>query len=170
MGFSSRILNRSSRYRWLAAASILLTVLLVASLAYRYLHKAPSPIPTSVTESATYPLYYPSSPPKGYRIDEGSFRASNQVVIYAVSKENGPSMAVSIQPKPNNFDFNDFHIKKLTGSKEILTQSGKAVIGVYNDRTVGSLVTDKSWVLVTAPSSISAKDVETVMKGLRAAD
>lgn len=149
---------------WLGLGAICL--LAIVGFTVYQLCRPHNPLPPQVIESVTYPLYYPAKLPKGYQIDEQSFKANNQVVIYSLTKTGKPAMAISIQPKPANFNFDDFHLKKLSGSKELLTRSGKAVIGVYGERTVGSLVTNKSWVLLTAPASVSAKDVETAMQNL----
>jgi hypothetical protein len=145
-----------------------LTLLLgLGALAWFYeLKNQPDPIPSRIKESVTYPLYYPAELPDQYSIDKQSFQTTNQVVIYYLVKDGSPSLSISIQPRPNNFNFEDFHLKKMTGSKEVLTQSGKAVIGTYNDRIIGSLVTDKSWLLVAAPSKVSAKGIETIVKSL----
>lgn len=126
-----------------------------------------NPIPIAVQESVTYPLYYPTELPPGYQIDQFSFQANNQVVLYSLTKQGSPSIAVSIQARPNGFDFDDFNNKQLRGSKAIANDAGDGLVGLYADRILGSLLTDKSWVLVNAPSKVPAKDIEMVMESLR---
>lgn len=145
---------------------VTLMIILAGTVVFIMNRPAINPIPQNIQAAVTFPVYYPSELPTDYQIDQNSFQANNQAVLYSIIKTGSPSIAVSVQPKPNNFDFDDFHLKKLSGSKEIITLSGKAVVGVLGGRTVGSLAADKSWVLITAPNDVPTSEIETILKSL----
>lgn len=145
-------------------------ILAVAGGGLRYtLRNQPNPIPDSIVSAVTFPLYYPATLPAGYIIDQASFRADNQVVLYTLTKAGASNISVSIQSKPSGFDFNDFQNKQLRGTKAVANDNGEVLVGLYAERIVGSLLNDKSWVLVNASSKVSAKDIETIMKSLQPA-
>lgn len=126
--------------------------------------KGNDPIPQSIRDKVTFSIPYIVGQPAGYKINPASFNANNQVVIYGLSKAGRNNIFVSTQGKPDNFDFDDFNLKQLSGSSEFLTPLGKAVIGVYGGRTVVSIVTDKVWVIMNTDASggVSAKDLQTI--------
>ncbi len=126
-----------------------------------------NPFPVAISDSVTFPLYYPSKLPSGYHVDPSSFKGNNQAVLYSLVKANSPSIAISVQTKPSGFDFDDFKNKQLRGTKTVPTDAGDAVVGLYAERILGSLLTDKSWVLVNGSSKVSAKDIQTIVKSLR---
>lgn len=156
--------NGLKKYIIIAVGVILI---FLSSLVLYIIYKpSPNPIPKSTVESVTFPLYFPSDLPRGYKFNPNSIKSNNHAVLYTLTNDRSSTIVISIQPTPTEFNFEEFHLKQISGSKEVLTKSGKAVIGMLTNRTVGSLVTDKSWVLTSAPANVSAKDVETVIRSL----
>lgn len=99
-------------------------------------------------------------------LDPDTIRSTNQVVTY-VLRNSDKQINVSQQVVPNNFNFDEFHLKQMTGSREFLTPAGKAVIGSYGERLLCSIRAEKTWILLNAGDSAPAKDVETVAKSFQ---
>lgn len=158
----------------LKAKKLLLVIIIIilAAVGGYYLYKqlsTPSPIPKSITSSVSFPIYYPSELPKGYKLNTESFNTNGRVVTYYFSNNAGQNISISQQAVPANFDFDNFNKKRILGSKEILTPVGKATIGQSSERNVASVITDKTWILVSAPSDTTAAQLETIVKSLKEA-
>lgn len=158
--------HRVRKKRYFIGVGIILA-LIAAGMTWYFVRPPSSPIPKNISETVIFPLFYPTKLPTGYVINKTSFHSDNQVVLYSLTKSGAPNIVITVQSKPNGFDFSDFKDKQLRSSKSIANDAGDTVVGLYADRIVGSLLSDKSWVLVNAPSKVSAKDIETVMKSLR---
>lgn len=159
--------------RWRKIKITLVAMAAVAILAggglSAYLIFAPKtdPIPKKISESVTYPLYYPTSLPKGYSIDQKSFQTTGSVVFYNITAPSKPTLAVAIQAVPSDFNFDDFTQRQMTGSREILTPTGPAVLGQFAGKKVASIVINKTWLLINAPDQFSAKNLENIAKSLK---
>ena len=152
----------------LGAVIIALIALVLAYFLYHQL-SAPSPVPKQIISSVSFPVYYPVELPSGYKINESSFNSNGRVVTYSLDNGSGKNIIISEQAMPNNFDFENFNKKRILGSKEILTPVGKATIGQSSERNVASVITDKTWVLVSAPSDTQANQLETIVRSLKQA-
>ena len=145
----------------------LLILIVAAGSTYLYLNGTPpSPIPKTVSQSVAFQLYYPSKLPEGYTFDKSSFNSSNQVVIYALLQQGKKKVFVTNQPEPAGFNFDDFNKKQLSGSKTVLTPYGEAVVGIFGDKIVGSIVIDKTWILINTAEENGAAPVEQILKSL----
>lgn len=125
-----------------------------------------SQIPSSVAKTVSYPLFDVDGSPNGYSVKHGSYTATAQVLAFSLTDKAGKTIYISEQPKPVKFDFDDFHKQQIAGPKEILTPIGPAVIGIYGDKAISSIVTDKTWILINASPEVSANDLEQVSKSL----
>lgn len=125
-------------------------------------------IPKRISEEVAFPVYSPSGRPAGFSLDTSSIRATNQVITY-VLRSGDKKVNVSLQAKPNNFNFDDFNRKQLAGSSEFLTSTGKAAVGSYGERLVVSMEADKTWILLNTVDNVSAKDLQTIAKSFQPA-
>lgn len=148
----------------LFGAIIVCAVVVTGISAYMLLHKRTDPVPESIKKSVLFPVYYPTQLPDGYQIESSSFQANSNVLLYSIGKAGAQPIAVTVQSKPENFDFDNFHLKQMRSSREVLTGSGKAVIGLFGDKPTGSLVTADTWVLVSANPQLPADQLEALMK------
>jgi hypothetical protein len=121
-----------------------------------------------VKEQASFPLYYPTDLPKGFRFDQAAFDASVNVLTYDYSTVDGNRIYFSLQPKPKKSDYDRFSKKQLTGPSQIETQVGQATIGVLQGQTVSSVLTDKTWILITSGENVNLQQLEQVSQSLRA--
>jgi hypothetical protein len=126
-----------------------------------------NPIPKNIRQSVSYPLYYPEKLPPGWSINTSSFLSDAGVVIYVI-EGHSKSLHLTIQKRPENFDFKKFYEKSLTQSFQFAAPLGQGGIGKSQGRLIGSLVTGSSWVLVTSISkNINQDDIYFILSHLK---
>lgn len=149
----------SSNKKLLIMGFSVLSVVLVIGVAHSTKYRNGSDIITVkkvVSEqksNSSLPFLYPKNTTKELRFDRQSLRTSDQLVTYTLQYKD-TKLTINIQPKPTGVIFDDFYDRILKNKAEVFNPQGKAVIGIANDKTIGSLVTDKEWVLVNAPLDI----------------
>lgn len=150
---------------------LILLILLAAAGAggYWYMsNKLSSPIPANIRASVSFPLLYPSKLPAGYHLDNNSFSSSGGVVLYSAQNGSGTKIAFTVQQRPSGFDFNNFYKQGLTNPSTFDTSLGQAALGTTNGRPLGSLLTDKSWLLVSSASkSVQSDDLRLILNNLK---
>ncbi|HVS78942.1 MAG TPA: hypothetical protein VHD84_01475 [Candidatus Saccharimonadales bacterium] len=150
----------------MSLAILILIIIIAAAATGWWISRSTSPIPDKISSEVLFPLYYPASLPAGYSIDQNSFDLDNEVVVFGAKNSSGKTIAITEQPKPDNFDFDTFYSQHLSATKQVVTRSGNAVIGLMNTNPVASLATDKTWVIVTFPANMPANNVEQTTESL----
>jgi hypothetical protein len=125
------------------------------------------PLPYTVKQQAHFQLYYPTFVPDGFRFDEAAYDPSTKVVTYDYSTINGNRIYFSLQPKPAGFNFDKFNKKQLTGTSQVATPLGTATVGVLQEQTVSSIVTDKTWIIISSGEKVSLDQLQQVSKSLK---
>jgi len=128
------------------------------------------PLPADIKKEANFTLYYPKKVPEGFHFDNALYDASTHVVTYDYTTNDGNKLYFSLQPKPSNFNFDNFNKKQLSGAHQTDTPIGAATIGILQQETVSSVVTDKTWVLISAGEKVSLDQLEQVSKSLTPVD
>lgn len=104
------------------------------------------------------------------RVNPSSFDATSQVVTFSFSYDSGKKLIFTEQPKPEGFDFNNFYEEQLADKRTVDTAVGSATIGLFEGSSFASVVTDKTWVIMRAPSGIDSNSLARVISGLRKED
>jgi hypothetical protein len=117
-----------------------------------------NPIPSAVAQSIPFPVYYPSSLPVGFKINPSSISNRGQILTYYYEYDGGKKLIITEQAKPPNFDFG-----KLSGDQEFTAPLGRAYIVDMDTRTTGSLITDKTWVILNAPNKMGADQLRQII-------
>jgi hypothetical protein len=131
-----------------------------------FTHGHNDPLPEKIKREANFTLYYPTKVPSGFRFDEVAYDSSTKVVTYDYSTIDGDKIFFSLQPKPRNFNFNDFNKKQISGASQISTPLGTATLGVLQKQTLSSIVTDKTWILIGAGQNVNLQQLEQVTQSL----
>jgi hypothetical protein len=146
---------------------LIILFLIAGGVIFYFAYHSHSPIPAEVQKQVTFPLYYPGKLPAGYALNKDSFQATSDAIVYYADKGND-RITISIQPRPQGFDFQKFYQQTLNNSEQFLTPLGQAGIGKAQDRLLGSLATDESWILVSSNSpGIKAADIRLVLSHLK---
>lgn len=143
-------------------------VVAAAAAAGLWLTRQHSAVPASIRQNVSFPLYYPSNLPAGWKIIEGSWSAAAGVVTFAVKDAAGNSYAVSEQPFPAGINVSDFEKQKMTNPTTIVTSFGQGIIGRLENIETASFST-KVWILIRASGnnqSQAKQSLSTIVNGL----
>jgi hypothetical protein len=158
-------LPRYVQYSLLGAVTLLVIVLVVGLG-----HHAKDPVPKIIRENSKLAIYYPdqSKLPDGYTLDEKSFSAGNQAILYTVTYGNGQRISFTLQAKPSSQSLQVFYAKQIPLHTTLHTSNGTATIGALGNQIIASLPTDKNtWILLTAPGGINQNALHQVLRSLK---
>lgn len=159
--------NRRVMWSYGAVASIILVAISGGIWWWQTRDQMPANFfPKSVYQAVSFPLFYPANLPSGYKFVEDSLSSSNQAIVFALEKDASHRVVVTVQAAPPGLNFDEFNRKELIGAKEIITRSGPGVVGLYGDHYLGSLLAEKTWIIVNAKPAVSSTDVENITKTL----
>lgn len=102
-------------------------------------------IPTEVTNSVSFPVYYPAKLPEGIEVST-DFETSRSVVSSTYTYGGGKKLIMAQQTRPPITE----DVKK---TRDIQTSLGKAYIADLNGRTVGFVYTEKSLIILSTDGS-----------------
>jgi hypothetical protein len=98
-------------------------------------------VPKNIRQSVSFPIYYPSALPSGYRLEKNTFSVQNGMVFYHLI--NGDStVVVSEQTSPPN----PLDLKSTPGFGEVPSTAGEAAAGMVDGTPVAIVVTEKTMV------------------------
>ncbi len=121
---------------------------------------------STAQQTIGFPLYYPEHLPKGTTYQVDSVKTSAQLVVYTLKTDHNVALHISIEPKPKNVIFSDFYTRVLQNRTDLFSSQGKATLGTAGGQAVGSLVTDKVWVIINAPSTTDGSVMTQVVASL----
>lgn len=169
-----RVLLKFRKYWAVAALVILILAISLFILLKSGLERGRSPIPQSISNSVSFPVYYPDPKklPTGYVLSPESFRVPQKdVVLYSVNYGKDKKLVFSVQPKPSDTYINNFHANYIPLHSDFQTSIGKAEIGAYNN--TGNLQTlvsmpadDRIWIVITAPADIDQNQLKQVLRSI----
>jgi hypothetical protein len=154
----------------LAAATLACVVMIMVVVVYRRSHSILQiKLPSTVTEQARFPIYLPTRLPRGFEVAEDSFSYDQGVLIFKANNKIGDVIAITEQPKPDNFDFENFYAKQLTQSKQLRNVPFPSTIGTSTEvgSHVLSVVTNKTWLLISSRAPLAESDLQLIAGSLR---
>jgi hypothetical protein len=165
----TKMLPNRRRLAVLVSGGIIVIALLVwGAWAFATRPVWPNPQLITASKTADFPVYYPTTLPSGFSYVKGSAKLSADVFIYALAYDGGKhQLHISVEAKPAGVQFDDFYTRILNNESDVLSSQGKAVIGNAGGQTIGSLVTDKSWVTLNTPSNIDTDTLKALIGSLR---
>jgi len=146
------------------AVALVFMVCLIAAWLVFY-NSSKDLIPAQTRSAVSFPLYQPHTLPKGFHLDQDSFKASADVVTFTISYAQGKQLAITEQIRPAQFDFDGFY-GQFSNRKAMTTGIGKAVLGSFNDSDLASIITDRTWILLRATSGIDQAQLEALVSGM----
>jgi len=157
---------KNARMITVVALGILIAIIgLFSAHTSRQSKTSTSSKPTGVhqyAEQAGFKVYIPSDLPPGFTFDESTADFSDGILFYSVRGPNSSSLVFSQQKKPKNFDFGG-----IANDTSFKTPYGTATAYEQNDKSMGSLVTDTTWVVCNSSKAIGAKAMESVLQSLQ---
>jgi hypothetical protein len=138
------------------------TLLLLGATVWYVIIRTTNPFPTTI-RPVSYTLFYPQTLPAGFYVDQHSFEQTSTVTTYTVIYSGNKKLIFSIQPRPSSFDFDGFH----ENSKELKSSIGQAYAGAVDGKTVVSILSGNSWLLIGIPSEIKTSVLELVLSDIQ---
>jgi intein/homing endonuclease len=118
-------------------------------------------------KEVSFPVLVPEKLPKDFAYKKGSVKTSSGIVLYSLQDGKDKSVSVSQQAKPAISNFDDFYNRVLTNRTSVLSTQGKAVLGTNGSQTIGSLITDKAWILLNTTSHIDNHTLSELINSLQ---
>jgi hypothetical protein len=128
---------------------------------YRATHRFS--FPTRITSQTDFPLYYPAHLSHGLSLDPNKL-SSSRLALTGVLQAGDKHINFSEQARPTALGLDDFAANQLSDPKTIVLPIGKATYGDSTQGLVASIDTNRTWILVTAPSDINFAQFEVVMR------
>jgi hypothetical protein len=153
--------------KWPAVVGVSVAMALAGGAIYFLLQAKPSLIPARIQELATTTptLFYPTKLPDGVTFATDESVRSDGVTSY-VLVTHGKKIVVTAQSRPESVVFDDFYNRILTNKADVFSNQGRAVIGSAGGKTIGSLVTANTWVLISAPGDVDSQTITLVVSRL----
>lgn len=110
---------------------------------------------------------YPTQIPDGYKLKEAA-TLKNGIVTYALSDDTNSQDGwfFSIQKLPSPELLDNFQNEQLTAATAANCPIGTAMVGTINARLTASIVTNDSWLIITAPLGSSHAEINTLISSL----
>lgn len=134
---------------WIAA--IIVICIAVAGTITMPMIWASPPIPREASKGLGFPLYHPSNLPEGFSVDQSSFTQRDKVLIFSIRTPDGQNIAVAEQARPNDLDLGERPNPSgapTPDDEPFGTGLGRAHIMLWGEKTVISLPTEKTWIIL----------------------
>lgn len=131
----------------------------------RYMEK--NPFPPNIQTNSQVQLFYPNKLPPGFEVDKTKMHFANGALIYDAKKAD-LRLVFTLQKTPPNYNYTNFYQQDLKNLQDLNSPYGKAVVGRYQDRVLGSLVSGNTWLLLSTNStSVTNDDMSLVISNLK---
>jgi hypothetical protein len=163
--------RRQSSKTLITVIVLLLIVAGAGAAGYYKFYKKQTPtasayFPSSIASQVSIALYYPINLPAGYKVNNDYKILQQNVVYYSIKDPAANRYAVTIQPLPANFDFNQFKGKFLKPD-EFSTSIGSALVGTAGANLIASIRTnDNDWIIINATNTTTQSQLETIVRSL----
>ena len=166
----SHLKNFFKTNRAIFLSGLALLVLMFGSLYYHFYHQPI--VPVSIKTQSRIPILYPTKLPPGFSLVKSSFSITDEgVVTYYAEDSSRNKIIFTVQERPASFDFDKFYSESLSNSTKFTTPLGEAAVGSASGQLLGSLATDKSWVIITSLSKIvDAGKIRTILGSINEAN
>jgi hypothetical protein len=157
------------RWRLTIVLPVVFALLAIAVIAWLITHNSSQDknlVPSRIVSQVTYPVYYVASLPGGIRLDRNSFEITDKVILYNLI-DGKDTLYVSQQGNPVNYDFEDFNTKQMESTQAVITPVGRAILGIFNGKFISSIVTDKTWIIVSTPIAYPADKLSKISQSLK---
>jgi hypothetical protein len=153
------------RPKKLTLAVIFGTLVVVGGLTFFYeIHKdspVSSPLPSTITKNAGFPLYYPSQLPTGYTYAAGSASNDAGVIFYKVHSDAKEILVIQ-QPSPTT----NLMLDSAVDLDPTNTPNGQAYVGKNKAHPVAILKTKDTLINISGSSDVSSDAINGLLNSL----
>ena len=155
-----RTRTHSSKKLGVIISCIAVALLLIIAGLFWQKQSQRTPI-SSYKKQLSFPLYYPSELPVGYKIVTSSINSSDGVLLFAI-KNNGTEITISEQSMPDQLQ--SF---KVDGFNTVATPVGAMLIGSTSDSPSAIITTEKTLITIKGDKQAGRELVTTLGQKLR---
>lgn len=134
--------------------------------------KPPVQIPLSLRQKISFQPHLPQVLPGNYQVDPQSFIVDQGALVYQIRDATGEVITFAEQSKPKAVDFfTTFYESQLKNPKILNRTPYSSTTGQAHDgkSTVLSIVTDKTWLLITVPFPIDQGSLTNMARNIHPA-
>lgn len=154
-----------------AAGAVVVCLAAIAIVLFaKYQSASSSVVPASITQQVKSPIYIPRKLPGKYRIDQNSFTYSegDDVLMFQASDGVGSNLVFSEQPKPKDFNFEQFYKTQMESPRTINDVPYPSVWSkISGGRVTLSIVTDDIWVIMTTTAPLGDSEMQRIAQGIK---
>jgi len=126
------------------------------------------PFTSANSSSVSFPLYYPTNVPRGFRIDTKSVTSPQDgVIVFDLVGPKNSKLYISEEARSSTFNLGGFYTS-FQGLKEIGVSDGAIAVGRINDgqTEVASRANNQTWTLATTAANIPMDQLISMLKSL----
>jgi len=123
-------------------------------------------IPEAVSSQLLFTPYVPTKLPRGYKVDEASFRTQESALLFSAVNSQGEHLLFSEQSVPKNFDVSGFYSSSLSKPSRLDSLKYQGVYGELNGQKkyLTGITIDDTWLLIIG--SFTKSDATDLANGL----
>ncbi len=112
-----------------------------------------SPFSEEITSSMNIPLFYPTSPPAGFKIEVDSVTQPEPgVVLYVMSDEEGNRINLTLQRQPEGINLDPLYAALISTRELTTTKFGTIKTGITTENiSITNILTGQTWILINMP-------------------
>jgi hypothetical protein len=110
-------------------------------------------------------LYYTSSPPLGFTINESTISYTDEVLFIPVTSKDGRQLVITQQALPDDFS----QSKSVVGDEKITGANGQAAISHTQGHTTATMITKdrKTLVIINDTAGVGSDAVKDLLRSLK---
>jgi hypothetical protein len=163
--YGPRTLHVSLPQRWKLIALICSITIAVAGASVWLIVAHPwvqtSSLPSGITHTAAFPLYYPAPVPDGFAYAAGSAKLDRNLLLFKM-RRGSTVLTVTEQPAPTNAP----NFSQLSGFQSVPVQAGKAVIGSSLGEPIALFLSNTTLVTASSPNNTPSDVLVGFVKNL----
>lgn len=158
----AKVGKRKKIKAWHKAAIVAILLICVISIGlYFYVKRNEGPLPHSVVDSISFPIFYPSPVPQSFRLVKNSAKFSSGVLFYSFNSGNN-KITVSEEAAPSNPP----DISHLPGFTTFQTYAGNAATGTNSGNPIGIISNNTTLIIVTGSKNVTNELVADTLKSM----
>lgn len=162
--------SRQKRLLIIGAVVVILLIAggIIGALAANYMAQSTINIPADIKQKAKSTIYVPKQLPGTFKIVEKSFTFDEDVMIFHATDQVNSKLVFTEQPKPTDFNFEDFYSKEINEPKTLSDVPFASTWGRTPDgkRFVLSVIADDTWLLMNTTAPLGEGDMVRIAMGI----
>lgn len=152
---------------WLSGLFLSVCLLLGGIWMHQKSVKEAAYVPRHIVQDVPFPVYHIKNMPPAYKTDEASYSYRNDILSFKLVRSDKKTVLITQQAVPANVDAEKMVLERLRNTTAIMTPYGKAIIGTQDKTRGASLVSDQTWIFISAPNTITSDDLAAIMRSMR---